>query len=140
MADYKVGDRVTYVRGAESMLVGQSGNIESFTDEDNEDGIVTAMVKFDIGTSFPCWVLNLERTPLVPVRTLCPSCGALSLKDDTRNLTIHYNGVERMIQQHGLWCGECGEALLEPDDSIALEKEQLFLKAFVEDSLKEESK
>lgn len=62
----------------------------------------------------------------------CFSCGARGCTLSTREYQIEYKDQKRAIEQHGWWCNACGEVLLEPEDSAALEKALVALRAEVD--------
>ncbi len=50
---------------------------------------------------------------------LCPSCGAAELVRDTRDLPYTYKGESTVIPAvTGDFCPACGEAVLEPGESV----------------------
>ena len=49
----------------------------------------------------------------------CPACGGGPLQREAREMTFEYKGQRLTYDQPGLWCGACGEALLEPSDKEA---------------------
>lgn len=50
---------------------------------------------------------------------MCPACGHGNLTRDTRPVTYRHAGHTVTVQQPGLYCDGCGEALFEPADIAA---------------------
>jgi HTH-type transcriptional regulator/antitoxin MqsA len=46
----------------------------------------------------------------------CPACGGGPPKRATREMAFDYKNQTLTYDQPGLWCDDCGEALLEPSD------------------------
>lgn len=52
----------------------------------------------------------------------CPVCGRDRLERQRKRQTFHYKGKTLRYEQPGLWCGACGEGVLENADMNATER------------------
>ena len=53
----------------------------------------------------------------------CPICSKGNLVRETRKETYSFKGFSKLIDQPGLWCGSCGEGILDGDDLMYNYKE-----------------
>lgn len=58
----------------------------------------------------------------------CPLCGG-PLVRETRSRLLRYKGLEREVEQPGLWCQECGEGILDHEDAKAAQQALADLRA-----------
>lgn len=53
----------------------------------------------------------------------CPLCGGLNFKRRSKVMTLERKGKTKTIEQIGMWCNDCGEGVIEPEDMKATRRE-----------------